>query len=115
MKQRSLDASGDYSFGRGLPFLQSSPLCVAQAIMTRLRLRTNEWFVDLTDGTDYDGQILGHNTGATRDQAIRIRILDTPGVKQINKYISVLDQNRAFTVAAIVDTIYGPVSITTIL
>lgn len=111
MRQRALDAAGDYSFGTGLPFLADSPLCVAQAVMTRLRLAAGEWFLDDREGTEYAGQILGHNTGATRDLAVRIRILETPGVRQIAEYVSYVDKQRAMVVAAVVDTAYGRVQI----
>lgn len=107
MRQREMDANGDYVFGRNEPFLVDSPLCVAQAIMTRLRLATGEWFLDLNEGTPYDTQILGHNTGATRDLAVRVRILETPGVSQISEYVSFVNTKREFVVVATVDTIYG--------
>lgn len=115
MRQRAFTANGDYSFGTALPFLANTPLCVAQAIMTRLRLRTGEWFLNLADGTNYDGQILGFGTSQTRDLAIRTRILGTVGVLQINQYISILNKDRAFSVIATVDTIYGSVTITATL
>lgn len=111
MRQRAFRADGDYAFGANTPFLADTPACVAQAVMTRLRLATGEWFLDLNEGTPYDGQILGHNTGATRDLAIRIRILETPGVEQISDYLSFVDATRAFVVFANIDTIYGPAGI----
>lgn len=112
MRQRALLSDGDYSFGTGLPFLVDSPLCVAQAVMTRLRLETGEWFLDTDEGTPYDGQILGHNTVATRDLALRTRILDTPGVVQISDYVSFVDASvRAFNMVAIIDTLYGPAEV----
>lgn len=114
MRQRALDANGDFSFGSGAPFLINSPQCVAQAIMTRLRLQAGEWFLDSNEGTPYDGQILGHNTAETRDLALRIRILETPGVEQISEYLSYVDAQRAMVMIATVDTIYGqtPINIT---
>ena len=108
MRQRALTPAGDYSFGSGSPFLVDSPECVAQAVMTRLRLQAGEWFLDADEGTPYQGRILGHNTAPTRDVAIRARILDTPGVVQINAYASYVDTARRMTVAADVQTIYGP-------
>ena len=115
MKQRPLSATGDYTWGTGVPPLADTPECVAQAIMTRLRLRTGEWFMDLSDGTPYDGSILGHNTGATRDLAIQARILDTPGVTSIDQYTSYVRTDRSMTVAAIVSTQYGSASVTATL
>ena len=113
MKQRALGPTGDWTFGLGLPLLQNTPLCVAQAVMTRLRLRTGEWFLDKNQGTPYDDQILGYNTALTRDLAIRTRILDTPGVLRISNYISFLSRDREFNVIATVDTQFGSATLTT--
>jgi len=107
MRQRAHRPDGDYSFGSNLPFLVDSPQCVAQAIMTRLKLQAGEWFLDLDEGTHYDGLILGHNTQATRDLEVRGRILETPGVQQISDYISYVDRGRNMTVLATVKTLYG--------
>lgn len=112
MKQRALSATGDWTFGTGVPLLQDTPLCVAQAVMTRLNLHTGEWFIDLDEGTPYDTAILGFDTEDTRDLAIRTRILDTPGVELISNYISFLRKDRSFSVIATVDTLYGSVDIT---
>ena len=107
MRYRKLSDTGDYTFGQGQAnFLIDSPDAVAQAIQTRLLLMTGEWFLDTTDGTPYATQILGMNTAATRDLAVKRRVLQTPGVKQITSYSSqVVD--RKFSVSVTVDTIYG--------
>jgi hypothetical protein len=102
---------GDWAFGTGLPFLIDSPLCVAQAIMTRIRLAAGEWFLDLNEGLAED-QILGAGTQNTRDLAIRVRILDTPGVEQISDYLSFVDPaDRSFNVLATVVTTFGQTSV----
>lgn len=111
MKQRALTPNGDYSFGTALPFLKDTPYCVAQAIMTRLKLHSGEWFLDKNEGTHYDDQILGFGTQDSRDLAIRSRILDTPGVLQISEYISILNKAREFSIIATVDTTFGSVKI----
>jgi hypothetical protein len=115
LRYRTLTASGDYTFGHPNQFLVDSPQAVAQAILTRLKLLTGEWFLDTKEGTPYFEKILGHNTGGTRDIAVRDRILNTPGVKQIVSYASTVDASRKFTVSARVDTIYGQVTISTTL
>ena len=107
MRYRALSPTGDYTFGQGAAnFLVNSPAAVAQAIQTRLLLITGEWFLDNTEGTPYPTKILGKNTASTRDIAIKTRILQTPGVKQLNAYASSLI-DRKFTPQAIVQTIYG--------
>lgn len=112
MRQRAMLPDGDFSFGTGLPFLVDTPYCVAQAIMTRLRLVAGEWFLDSSEGLDYDGAILGYGRDAERDIAIRTRILETAGVVQIDSYTSFVDPaTRAFVMAATVATLYGTLNI----
>lgn len=102
-----LSATGDYTFGRGAAnFFVDSPDAVAQAILTRLKLWTGEWFLDTDDGTPYSTKILGTGTKPTYDAAVRARILGTEGVASIVSYSSSV-QGRALTVAATVNTIFG--------
>lgn len=112
MRQRAMDPSGDYLFGRAGAFLINSPDCVRQAIQTRLLLMTGEWFLDDAEGTPYAEEILGTGTQGTRDHAIRERILNTPGVSEILIYQSSVDTNRRMTVAVTVSTIYGNTQLT---
>ena len=105
MKYRAMDANDDYTFGSNSQFLQNTPAAVAQAIETRMRLATNEWFLDTSEGLDLN-KILGTGTAATRDPAIKQRILGTPGVKSLISYNSSVS-GRDMTVTAVVDTIYG--------
>jgi hypothetical protein len=107
MRYRKLDSDGDCSFGRSaLDFISDTPETVAQAVRTRLLLLRGEWFLDVTDGTPYATEILGANTAQTYDLAIRERILDTQGVTGIVSYESNL-ADRALTVIATIDTLYG--------
>lgn len=107
-----MDANGDYVFGQGSTWLVNSPAAVAQAVQTRMRLLTEEWFLDLSEGLD-KSLILGVRTQGTRDQQVQQRILGTPGVKSITAYASnVNTATRGFTAAVTLDTIYGAVSLT---
>lgn len=105
MKYRAMTADGDYAFGQGSRMLADSPECVAQAVLTRLRLYRGEWFLDTREGLDRD-RILGYGTQATRDAEIKARISGTPGVASILAYESRVDV-RDFHVAALVETAYG--------
>lgn len=105
MLYRQLDASGDYQLGR---FLANSPEAVGQAVLTRLKLWRGEWFLDVTEGTPYLQDILGHNTNY--DLEIQARILGTPGVLEITDYASSV-VNRALTVRCTLNTLYGPVTL----
>lgn len=107
MRYRALSDDFDYTFGQGTQnLLVNSPATVGQAIRTRLLLLTGEWYLDTTSGTPYATKILGKNTAATRDLAIKGRILQTQGVKELLGYASRL-VDRAFTVQAVVMTIYS--------
>jgi len=115
MRYRALDANGDYQFMGTSPFLINTPEAVAQAVLTRLRLMTNEWFLNSKEGLAKE-RILGYGTAMTRDLAIKRRILDTAApdgtalVTRLRKYYSTVE-NRNFKVVASIDTIYGPANI----
>ena len=105
-----VDAGGDFTFGRGLSdYFVNDARGVAQTVETRLRLFIGDFFLDSSAGTPWRTAVLGKYTGATRDIAIRTRILQTPGVNAITSYGSTLDRDtRAFSATAQIDTIYGP-------
>ena len=113
MRYRQLDVNGDYVLGNGLSsFYVNTPDAVAQAVKTRLQLWLGEWFLDTTDGTNWQTGVLGRNTQSTRDAIIRNRILTTPGVNVILSYSSSFDRaSRTFNVSVSLDTIYGEVAI----
>lgn len=109
MRYRKLSPDGDYMVN---VFLKDSPETVAQAILTRLRLITGEWFLDTSEGTPWRTQILGKYTGTTYDPALRARIIGTSGVRSIDAYASELDRDtRTLSVTATVTTIYGQTTI----
>lgn len=113
MKYRALDGQGDYTVGQ--PWLSNSPETVAQAIGTRLKLWRGEWFVDRTDGTPYNEEILGKR-GRGVDVAIKQRILGTPGVTALTAFTASFDSvTRALSVQATVDTLYGPATVSEVL
>lgn len=104
---------GDYTFGNGAAdFWIDVPDAPAQAALTRMYLFLGDWFLDTSDGTPWNTQVLGHYTRNTRDPAIQSRILGTQGVSAILSYSSnVVRDTRAFTVNCEIDTIYGGVTI----
>ncbi|MFA9439390.1 hypothetical protein ACDA63_07115 [Uliginosibacterium sp. sgz301328] len=113
MRYRRLDANGDYTFGTGGDFLRDSPETVAQAVRTRLDLWRGEWFVDTSDGTPWQTEVLGKNTAATYEAAIKRRIVGTEGVTQLVDFSSSYDgDTRRLTVTATIDTAYGQTTIT---
>ena len=115
MQYRRLDSNGDYTFGKGpANLIANTPATVGQAVLTRLRLIKGEWFLDVTDGTPYNSQILGAGMVATYDAAIQDVILNTQGVVNISAYSSQVNPaTRQATVSATINTIYGQTTIQT--
>lgn len=109
MRYRKLSSTGDYVFGQQQAnFWVNVPDGVAQAVATRLRLRLGEWFLDNTEGTDWNGKVLGNRTALTRDVEIQQRVLNTPGVTQIDNYNSTLNAStRDFSAAFQLETQFG--------
>ncbi len=118
MRYRKLDADGDYTFGRGAAdMLVNSREAVAQAVTTRLKLWTGEWFLDKTEGTPWLQDVLSanlKNTTALYDLAIRERVLGTPHVTAIIDYASNLNSvTRHLDVSMKIATDYGGIQIVT--
>lgn len=97
----------DYSLKR---FLINTPEAVAQAVLTRLRQYLGEWFLDITDGTPWLTEVVGHQT--FYDLAIKDRILGTTGVVSIIEYESQLTTTRELSIQVTIETLYGTTSLT---
>lgn len=110
MRYRKLSPTGDYTFGGGLQnFYIDVPAAVGQAVLTRLKLWRGEWSFDITQGTPYLDSILGKHTKENADQTIQTQTLETQGMTDIQKYVSVQDTvKRSLSVQITIDTIYGP-------
>lgn len=119
MRVRQQSATGDYTFGASLGnFLINSPAAVAQKVLTRLKLFQGEWFLDNTAGTPWLQSILGNNTTATADLAIKSVILGTVGVTSLLAYNSDINTaERTISVTATILTQYSqqPTTISTLL
>lgn len=105
------------TFGNGQSdFYRDVPDAVAQAVGTRLRLLSGEWFLDVSEGVPYQTNALGTGTRASIDPMFRDAILNTEGVTGLDSYSSSFDPNtRVFTVSATIDTIYGAVALNEII
>ena len=89
-------------------FYRDQPEAVAQAVLTRLKLWTGEWFLDTTEGTPWQQAVLGTGNVRTTEPVIRARILGTQGVKEIIALSLNIDpDNRTATISAEIDTVYG--------
>ncbi len=110
IRYRKLTADGDYSFGSGqLDFYRDVPEAVAQAAKTRLLLWVGEWFLDITEGTQYMLGILGKHSKTTADNTIQDRVQKTEGVVNIESYTSEVNpETRKIAASMVLNTIYGP-------
>jgi len=109
MRYRKLDEIGDYSFGNSQAnFHQNTPAGVGQAVLTRLKLWVNEWFLNVEDGTDWLDQVLGRGTSLLYEQVIKQRILGTFGVTEITDFYTQFDPNtRKLNIQTTINTVYG--------
>lgn len=117
MRYRKLDANGDFSAGHGsADFFIDQPEAVAQAVLTRLRLWTGEWFLDTAEGTPYREQVLGVRKRQSAGPALRKRIAQTQGLEKVNSFYAGYDgEERSLSVSAEVTTIYGETVISEVL
>ena len=107
MTVRKLDADGDLALGLQEFLTGYTAEEVAQNVVTRLKFFLGEWFLDVTDGTDWFGSVLGKGSVlASRESVIRRRILLTPGCAGMTAFSLTTDiTTRQLTVnASIVST-----------
>lgn len=111
MRYRKLDSNGDMTFGSGSHnYYINVPAAVAQAVQTRLLLFLGEWFLDTSDGTPWNQQILGKSYQKVYDMLIKGRITQTQGMNALLSYSSVVNPTtRSLSVSGTLDTIYGQV------
>lgn len=117
MRYRKLDADGDMTFGQSeLNFFINDVDGVAQSVMTRLRLWVGEWFLDLSEGTQYSQAMLGKDKKQTIEPSLRLRILETPGVTSIETFEIIFDsENRKVTILSTINTEYGQTTVSGII
>ena len=117
MIYRRLDSNWDITFGNGKGNFLTGTDARAQAIATRLKLFTAEWFFDRNDGLPVFQSILGYagRNKQSVDRLITERILGTEGVIEIKDIASNYDPDqREYQFSARVDTIDGGVTITNV-
>ncbi len=117
MRYRKLDENGDMTFGHQQnDFYRDVPDAPAQAVSTRLKLWTGEWFLNSQDGTPYQFQILGMGKVNNVEPVLRQRILQTEGVNEIiNFNVDYNANSRNVIVNSSINTIYGTSTVEVVL
>jgi hypothetical protein len=117
MRYRKLDDNRDMTFGnQQADFWRDVPDAPAQAVGTRLRLISGEWFLDVSEGVPYQVSALGTGKMLTIEPMFREAILDTQGVVRIANWSSAWNPDtRTYSVAATIDTLYGRTQLNEVL
>jgi hypothetical protein len=108
--------TGDYTFGGGFGDFLVDREAIAQMIKTRLLLFMGEWFADLNSGLPLWQGIMGYagRNKQSVDSLIIANILGGQGVTNISNFSSKYDSSsRAYSCIAIVNTVYGQVTVGT--
>lgn len=113
MRYRKLSEDQDYTFGAGQQnFYRDQPEAVGQAVVTRLRLWLNEWFLDSDEGTPYMQGVFGKHSQTEADNTIEQRVLGTQGLTDLSNYSSAIDPvTRGMSATMDIDTLYGPTEV----
>jgi hypothetical protein len=112
MKYRRLDDSGDMTFGHGVNnFLIDSPEAIAQSVKTRINLWLGEWFLNYSEGLNWQKSFYGKDTAKYSEMIIKNRMADTPGVLSIDSFNMDLD-NRVLNISAEINTVFGKINFT---
>lgn len=117
MRYRKLDADRDMVFGNQQnDFWRDVPDAPAQAVGTRLRLISGEWFLDVSEGVPYQVSALGAGKAATIEPMFREAILNTQGVTGITDWSGTFNPDtRTYSIAATIDTLYGAVQLNEVI
>lgn len=109
MKNRALDVSGDWTFGKSRSDYKTNQDAVAQLIKTRLNSFLGDCFFSLGDGIDWFN-LLGSKKLVELRLSISATILNTQDVTGIVELFTNLDNNRRMTIQYSVTTVYGKTS-----
>lgn len=103
---RSLDALGDWTFGKGKNNYVTQLKAVSQNLKTRLKSFLGDCFFALNEGVDWFN-LLGTNQEAEIKLAIATTILNTENVIELKEISYTVDGNRKLTITYSVDTTFG--------
>lgn len=108
MRVSALDATGDWTFGKGRANYIADRKAIKQNVKTRLRSFTDDWFLDVDNGIPWL-DLLG-NLGTERRilRAVERTVLQTEGVLSVqNVAIVGRNTNRGVTIELSYTDVYS--------
>ncbi len=105
MIERSLDANGDWTFGRGKSNYLTMNRAIGQSIQTRLSSFLGDCFFDTAAGIDWFN-FLGSKQKVALQLAIRAVIINTQGVTRLTLLSLTYTAARKISFSYEVETIY---------
>lgn len=103
---RTLDADGDWTFGKGFSNLATKNDAVALNIRTRILSWVGDCFFDMRAGIDWVNRLGSKNQVGLLDLDLRRLIITTQDVTELTQFDTV-NQNRGFTGSYTVNTTFG--------
>lgn len=103
---RSIDANGDWNFGRGQSDYLTTNAAIGANIQTRLLSWLNDCFFSLNSGIDWLNRFGAENQRALLELDIRRVIQQSTGVTGITK-LDIIINGRDFTATYNINTIFS--------
>lgn len=103
-----LDTSDDLKIEGGKAVLAEDMQAIKVMLKQKLNLVKGNWFLDLNEGLDYFGAILGKNRVDTEMEAeFKIAIAEVIGVTELSAFSIEIDQDRHLQVVFTAGTIFS--------
>lgn len=104
MRVSGLTADGDWRFGKGRAVYLRRSEAIQQAVVTRLRSFTDDWFLDTVNGLPWI-ELLGNKESEKRIlREIETQVLGTEGVRLIERLrVTGLTQRNASIELTVID------------
>ena len=108
MRVSRLNSSGDWTFGKGKANYLRRSEAIQQNIVTRLRSFTNDWFLNINHGLPWLEMLGERNTRKRILREIEKSILETEGVRAIDRLELIsIDPNRAAEIQISITDIFN--------
>lgn len=104
MRVAGITKDGDFNFGRGLASYKIKSDAINQNVVTRIRLFTDDWFLDTDNGNPWFDLFGGRAQASKIRRQVEHSVMTTEGVLRINK-IEVIEDTKERTMSIILSYI----------